>query len=110
MEPARASGIAGGMAVTSFSIVVPVYNVATYLGPCIDSILLQRRPNVEIILVDDCSSDGSAEICDRYVRDHDAIRVIHFSQNRGVAMARNAGVDASTGDYIIFLDSDDCLV
>ena len=91
------------------SVILPVYNVAPYLRACIDSILSQRENGIEIILVNDCSTDGSAGICDQYAGDHEAVTVIHFSQNRGVAAARNAGIEAARGDYLIFADSDDRL-
>jgi len=92
-----------------FSIVIPVHNVAAYLSSCIDSILCQQYFDIEIILIDDCSSDGSSEICDWYAKKHSYIRSIHFDSNRGVAAARNHGVMLSKGEYIIFIDSDDRL-
>ena len=92
-----------------FSIIIPVYNVAAYLSDCIDSVLCQHCVDIEIILVYDCSSDGSGEICDCYAQKHSFIRAIHFETNRGVAAARNQGVTFAKGKYIIFIDSDDCL-
>jgi len=95
--------------VAAFSIVVPVYNVADYLAACMDSILQQGCPDVEIILVDDQSTDESGAICDHYARDYDNVRVIHLTRNEGVAAARNYGLAVACGDYVIFVDSDDCL-
>ena len=90
------------------SIVVPVYNVKDYLPKCIDSILVQDCSDCEIILVDDGSTDGeSGAICDRYAQAHpDLIRAIH-KPNGGLGDARNVGQAHATGEYILFLDSDD---
>ncbi len=88
------------------SVVVPVYNVASYLPKCIDSIINQTYSNLEIILVDDGSSDNSGFICDEYAKRDGRIIVIH-KQNGGLSDARNAGIAACTGDYIAFVDSDD---
>lgn len=87
------------------SVIIPVYNVETQLRKCVDSILAQTYPNIEIILVDDGSTDNSAAVCDSYDFD-DRVKVIHKS-NGGLSSARNAGIDASKGDYIGFVDSDD---
>jgi glycosyltransferase involved in cell wall biosynthesis len=93
----------------AFSIVVPVYNVANYLAACVDSILQQGCRDVEIILIDDRSTDESGAICDRYARTYDNVRAIHLARNEGVAAARNYGLAVAGGDYVIFVDSDDCL-
>ncbi|MDR0896954.1 MAG: glycosyltransferase [Oscillospiraceae bacterium] len=88
------------------SIVVPVYNVELYLERCIDSILDQTHCHLDILLVDDGSTDSSGIICDAY-REKDArVRVIHKS-NGGVSSARNTGIEQAKGDYICFVDSDD---
>jgi glycosyltransferase involved in cell wall biosynthesis len=93
-----------------FSVVIPVYNVKDYLRACIDSVLVQDCGDCEIILVDDGSTDGvSGGICDEYALAHPGlIRVIH-QPNGGLGAARNTGIAASTGDYLVFLDSDDSL-
>lgn len=88
------------------SIIVPVYNVSLYLEDCISSILEQSYKNIEIILVDDGSTDGSGKICDKYKEQDSRIFVIH-KENGGLSDARNLGLDASHGDYIAFVDSDD---
>lgn len=88
------------------SIIVPVYNVAKYLERCLDSILNQTFTDYELILVDDGSTDGSAEMCDAYSKKDDRISVIHQS-NHGQAYARNIAIKKSKGDYIGFIDSDD---
>ena len=88
------------------SVIVPIYNVESYLGECVDSICSQTYRNLEIILVDDGSTDDCPEICDRYALKDSRIKVIHQS-NRGLSGARNAGYKASNGKYIAFIDSDD---
>ena len=88
------------------SIVVPVYNVEKYLRECIDSILSQTYKKLEIILVDDGSTDESGKICDEYVKKDSRIKAIH-KENGGLSSARNTGLDIATGKYISFIDSDD---
>lgn len=88
------------------SIIVPVYNGAEFLRPCIDSILGQTFPDLEVILVDDGSTDESPAICDRYAAQDNRVICIH-QENAGAAAARNCGLKASTGKYIAFVDSDD---
>lgn len=88
------------------SIVVSVYNVEKYLNECLDSILNQTYTNLEIITVDDGSTDNSSSILDEYSKKDSRIKVIH-QENKGVSSARNLGFDVATGDYIIFLDADD---
>lgn len=90
------------------SIVIPVYNVEKYIGVCLDSCLEQTYKNIEVILVDDGSSDCSAEIVDGYVARDGRIRQFR-QENQGVAAARNRGVKLSVGDYIVHLDADDFL-
>ena len=90
-----------------FSILVPVYNVEVYLKQCIESVLAQTYQNYELVLVDDGSTDGSALICDSYVETYpEKIRVIH-KQNQGLISARRVGIQNATGDFCVFLDSDD---
>lgn len=88
------------------SIIIPVHNVAEYLPACIDSLLVQTYHNIEMILVDDGSTDDSGIICDRYAAQDERIRVIH-QQNLGVSAARTAGLQVSAGSLIGFVDSDD---
>ena len=88
------------------SIIVPVYGVETYLSDCVDSLLAQTYRNLEIILIDDSSPDGCAEICDQYAQKDARVKVIH-KKNGGAASARNAGLDAVTGDCVCFVDADD---
>lgn len=88
------------------SVIVPVYNVEPYLRQCLDSIVSQTLKDIEIILIDDGSTDGSGEICDEYKREDHRIRVIH-KVNEGLSAARNDGIDASTAPYIMFVDGDD---
>lgn len=88
------------------SIIIPVYQVEEYLPKCLNSVTHQTYQNLEILLIDDGSTDSSGKICDRYAKKDARIRVIH-KQNAGVAMARNDGLARATGDYISFIDSDD---
>ena len=88
------------------SVLVPVYNVEKYLPECIECILSQTYSNIEIIFVDDGSSDSSGDICDRYAEKDKRIRVIH-KKNGGQAAARNDLLNAASGEYYIFVDSDD---
>ena len=89
-----------------FTIVIPVFNVIEYLSQCVQSVLSQEFYNYEIILVDDGSTDGSGERCDELARHDNRIRVIH-QENQGLSAARNTGLYAAGGKYVIFLDSDD---
>jgi len=91
---------------TLVSVIIPVYNVSGYLREALDSVITQTYRNLEIIIVDDGSTDGSGKICDDYSAQDSRIIVIHQS-NRGLSAARNAGLDSSTGQVISFLDSDD---
>ncbi len=90
------------------SVIVPVYNAEEYLPQCIESILKQDYENLELLLVDDGSSDKSMQICEEYVRRSGKVRV--FAQkNSGVSAARNRGIEKAEGDYIVFVDADDYL-
>ena len=90
------------------SVIVPVYNVSEYLCECIDSILAQTYQNLEIILVDDGSTDSCPALCDSYVSKDRRIKVIH-QINQGLSAARNKGYETSKGDYIAFVDADDTI-
>ena len=88
------------------SVIIPVYNVASYLEKCVKSVIAQSYTDLEIILVDDGSNDGSSEICDELKEIDSRIVVIH-QENQGLSVARNTGLDRATGEWIAFLDSDD---
>lgn len=88
------------------SVIIPVYNVEAYLHECVDSVLKQTYQNLEIILVDDGSTDSSGQICDEYLEKDERITVIH-QRNSGPSKTRNTGIENATGEYIYFLDSDD---
>ena len=88
------------------SVIVPVYNVEKYLDRCLDSIRKQTYDNLEIILVDDGSADGSGQMCDVAAKEDKRIRVIH-TPNGGLSHARNEGLEVARGDFIAFVDSDD---
>lgn len=90
------------------SVVIPVYNVADFLPQCLDSVVGQEYRNLQILLVDDGSTDGSGEICDRYAAADARIQVIH-QPNQGAGAAKNAGLRAAKGTYLAFVDSDDFL-
>lgn len=88
------------------SIIVPVYNVEKYAEMCFDSLINQKLSNIEIILVDDGSTDSSGSICDEYAKKDSRIKVVHQS-NRGLGQSRNSGLKIAQGEYIGFVDSDD---
>ena len=90
----------------TISVIIPVYNVEKYLNKCVDSVISQTYKDLQIILVDDGSTDRSSKICDEYAKADTRISVIH-KQNGGLSSARNAGMEIVEGDYITFLDSDD---
>lgn len=90
------------------SVIIPVYNVEKYLRECVDSVINQTYKNIEVILVDDGSTDSSGEICDEYEEKDSRITVIH-KQNEGAAIARNVGMENASGEWFYFPDSDDYL-
>ena len=90
----------------TISIIIPVYNVEKYLNKCLNSVIEQTYKNIEVILIDDGSTDNSGKICDEYAKNDIRIKIIH-QQNGGVSTARNNGLEHATGKYITFVDSDD---
>ena len=88
------------------SIIVPVYCTEKFLSHCIESILVQKYSDFELLLIDDGSPDGSGRICDQYAKQDKRIQVLH-KPNGGVSSARNAGIEMAQGEYILFVDSDD---
>lgn len=90
------------------SVVVPVYNVAQYLPDCMNSIFAQNVADMEVILVDDGSTDNSGALCDQYAKKYGNVKVIH-QKNAGLSAARNTGIEAAKGEFITFVDSDDML-
>ena len=91
------------------SIVIPVYNVKDYLVRCLESILAIDYDNKEIVVVDDGSTDGSERICDDYAKSFHEVQVIHHDCNKGLVNARITGLNSSSGEYLMFVDSDDCV-
>ena len=89
-----------------FSVIMPVFNVEKYIRKSVDSVLNQTYQNIEVLLVDDGSTDNCPKICDDYAELDSRVRVIH-KKNGGLSDARNFGIDAASGDYVVFLDSDD---
>jgi CDP-glycerol glycerophosphotransferase len=92
------------------SIIIPVYDVEAYLPECLDSVLSQDFTDFEIVAINDGSPDASLEILRRYEKADARLRVIDFDRNHGLGAARNRGLDAATGRYVMFLDSDDSIV
>ena len=88
------------------SVIVPVYNVEKYIRRCLDSIISQTYKNLEIIIVDDGSTDNSGKICDKYALEDTRIQVIH-KENEGIVSARKVGILRATGEYTTIVDSDD---
>lgn len=90
------------------SVIIPVYKTEQYLKECMDSVLVQDYPYIEIILVDDGSPDNCPFLCDEYAAKYENVQVVH-QKNCGLGLSRNAGMRAASGEYIFFLDSDDCI-
>ena len=90
------------------SVIIPVYNMEQFLNACVDSVLSQTYPSLEIILVNDGSKDNSPAICEEIAKEHHQVVLIH-QENRGVSVARNTGMQQATGKYLMFLDADDRL-
>ena len=90
------------------SVIVPVYNVERYLRRCVDSILHQTYRNLEVLLVDDGSTDASGAICDEYAAQEECVTAVH-QKNGGLSAARNTGLERAQGTYLCFVDSDDFL-
>lgn len=91
------------------SVIIPVYNVAAYLKECVASVCMQTYSHLEIILIDDGSTDRSGELCDELAREDARIKVYH-QENGGLSLARNRGIEKSSGKYLYFVDSDDFLI
>ncbi|MBO4419458.1 MAG: glycosyltransferase family 2 protein [Oscillospiraceae bacterium] len=93
----------------TISVIIPVYNVEQYLSRCLESVLRNHTSDCEVLLIDDGATDGSGKICDEYAgRYPNLIRVIH-QENGGLGAARNTGIEAATGEWLLFLDSDDTI-
>ncbi|MEV5955862.1 CDP-glycerol glycerophosphotransferase family protein [Streptomyces sp. NPDC051987] len=92
-----------------FSVIVPAYQVQAYLPACLESVLSQSYPDLELIAVDDCSPDASGAIIDEYAAGDARVRALHLPENQGLGGARNAGAARARGDYLLFLDGDDTL-
>lgn len=90
------------------SVIVPVYNLEAYVDRCVDSLLAQNWENLEILLIDDGSTDDSPRMCDRWAEKDSRIRVVH-KENAGLGMARNTGIELAKGTYVCFVDGDDTL-
>lgn len=91
------------------SVIIPIYNAEEYLVQCIDSAVNQTLRDIEIILVNDASTDGSLEICRKYEASDERVKLVDKKENAGLAAARNSGMDVACGEYIAFIDSDDWL-
>lgn len=96
----------------NISLIIPVYKVSAYIERCLKSVIKQTYNHFECILVDDASPDDSIAKCEQMIADYDGpitFRILHHEQNRGLSAARNTGTDAATGDYILYIDSDDII-
>ncbi|HFU4459764.1 TPA: glycosyltransferase family 2 protein [Streptococcus suis] len=91
------------------SVIVPIYNVENYLRQCLDSITNQTYKNLEILLINDASTDNSKQICQQYAQLDSRIKLYNKPENRGVSDSRNIGIENMTGDFVTFVDSDDYL-
>ena len=89
------------------SIIIPVYNVDQYLSKCLDSVIHQTYHNLEIICVNDASSDNSLEILKEYASEDNRIKILNNAHNKGLASSRNIALKAVRGDFVLFVDSDD---
>ncbi len=89
------------------SVVLPIYNVGKYLEKCLESIQNQTFKDFEAICVDDCGTDNSIEIAQRFIEKDSRFKLVRHEHNRGLSAARNTGIDIATGEYIVFIDSDD---
>lgn len=92
-----------------FSVIVPAYKVQAYLQDCLESVLGQSYPDLEVIAVDDCSPDACGALVDEFAARDDRVRPVHLPENGGVGAARNAGIAHASGDYLVFVDGDDTL-
>lgn len=96
----------------TISVIIPVYNVSEYVERCVQSVKNQTCPDFECILVDDCGTDDSIAKCERMIADYQGcirFRILHHERNLGLSAARNTGTKAATGDYILYIDSDDSI-
>ena len=89
------------------SVIIPVYNTEKYLRRCLDSVCNQTLSDIEIICINDCSTDNSLEILREYSAKDERVKVIDFKKNKGAAVARNIGIDEAQGECLGFVDSDD---
>lgn len=95
---------------TIISVIIPVYNVENYLAECLESVINQSCKDIEILCINDCSTDNSPEILKEYAGKDPRIKIINHEHNKGLGPARNTGLDNAGGEYVFFLDSDDCLM
>lgn len=92
---------------TKISVIIPVYNTEKYLPKCIESVITQTFTDIEIIIINDASTDNSLSIIQKFAYSDKRLKYINFEENKGVSVARNCGIDMSNGEYLFFLDSDD---
>ena len=88
------------------SVIIPAYNVEKYINRCIESIIYQDYKNIEVIIINDGSTDNTREICEQYIKQDKRIRLIN-TENRGAGSARNTGIENANGKYFSFIDADD---
>ena len=95
-------------AISKVSVIIPVYNSEAFLRQCIQSVIRQTYQNMEVLIIDDGSTDQSREVCEQFCRKDGRIR-LYRQENKGVSSARNLGLEAAAGEYVFFLDSDDAI-
>ena len=109
-EKSEVDKLLGGIRVCcKVSVVIPVYNVERYLGECLESVFVQTLSDIEILCIDDNSTDESLSILKQYQKSDNRIQIIELAQNKGLSYVRNVGMENSKGKYIYFLDSDDMI-
>ena len=89
------------------TVIIPIYNAEKWIERCVDSVLRQKYKNLEILLINDSSTDNSKEICKKMQYKDDRVKLICQKENKGVSAARNRGIELAKGDYIAFVDADD---
>lgn len=93
----------------NISVVIPLYNTEKFIRQCVDSVLAQTLTNIEVIIVNDCSTDNGSALCEELYRHNDRVKIIHHEKNAGLGSTRDTGTSYATGRYIDYVDSDDHL-
>ena len=96
--------------ISTISVIIPMYNAVKYIKQTVDSVLNQTFKDIEVIVVDDCSTDGSYNFCKSLYENNKRVKIIHHQKNKGVALSRNSGLREAQGKYVTFLDNDDVIL